>query len=102
MFSLALFLVLMLLFFFSILFSITITSLGDDGAGLYVSHASVCLFCIHNSVSYLSSSWCHRASVACDCGTTWTFHLSHVMRLWYFSSSVNSFFKRACVAIQWD
>ena len=23
------------------------------------------------------------------------------MRLWYFSSSVNSFFKRACAAIQW-
>ena len=28
-------------------------------------------------------------------------YLSHVMRLWYFSSSVNSFFKRACAAIQW-
>ena len=27
--------------------------------------------------------------------------MSHVMRLWYFSSSVNSFFKRACAAIQW-
>ena len=27
--------------------------------------------------------------------------LSHVMRLWYFSSSVNSFFKCACAAIQW-
>ena len=24
-----------------------------------------------------------------------------IMRLWYFSSSVNSFFKRACAAIQW-
>ena len=28
-------------------------------------------------------------------------NLSHVMRLWYFSSSVNSFFKRACAVIQW-
>ena len=28
-------------------------------------------------------------------------YLSHVMRLWYFSSSVNLFFKRACAAIQW-
>ena len=28
-------------------------------------------------------------------------HLSHVMRLWYFLSSVNAFFKRACAAIQW-
>ena len=27
------------------------------------------------------------------------YHLSHLMRLWYFSSSVNSFFKRACKAI---
>ena len=27
--------------------------------------------------------------------------MSHLMRLWYFSSSVNSFFKRACAAIQW-
>ena len=26
--------------------------------------------------------------------------LSHVNRLWYFSSSVNSFFKRTCAAIQ--
>ena len=28
--------------------------------------------------------------------------LSHVMRLWYFSSSVNSVIKRACAAIQSD
>ena len=28
-------------------------------------------------------------------------HLSHLMRLWNFSSSVNSFFKHACAAIQW-
>ena len=27
-------------------------------------------------------------------------HLSHLMRLWRFSPSVNSFFKRACAAIQ--
>ena len=27
--------------------------------------------------------------------------VSVVMRLWYFSSSVNSFFKRACAAIHW-
>ena len=26
---------------------------------------------------------------------------SHVVRLWYFSSCMNSFFKRACAAIQW-
>ena len=27
--------------------------------------------------------------------------ISQLMRLWHFSSSVNSFFKRACAAIQW-
>ena len=27
--------------------------------------------------------------------------ISHLMRLWYFLFSVNSFFKRACAAIQW-
>ena len=27
--------------------------------------------------------------------------MSQLMRLWYFSSSINSFFKRACTAIQW-
>ena len=28
-------------------------------------------------------------------------YLSHLMRLWLFSASVNSFLKRACAAIQW-
>ena len=28
-------------------------------------------------------------------------HISHLMRLWYFSSAVNSFFKHTCTAIQW-
>ena len=28
-------------------------------------------------------------------------YFSHLMRVWYFSSSVNSFFKRVCAAIQW-
>ena len=28
-------------------------------------------------------------------------HLSRLKRLWYFSSTVNSFFKRACAAIRW-
>ena len=28
-------------------------------------------------------------------------YLSHALRIWYFSSSVNSFFKVACAAIQW-
>ena len=28
-------------------------------------------------------------------------YLSQLMRLWHFSSSINSFFKRACAAFQW-
>ena len=33
--------------------------------------------------------------------TYFDLYLSHLMRLWYFSPSVNSFFKRACATIQW-
>ena len=29
-------------------------------------------------------------------------YMSRLMRLWHFSSSVNSFFKRPCADIQWD
>ena len=28
--------------------------------------------------------------------------MSHLLGIWYFSSSINSFFKRACAAIQWS
>ena len=30
------------------------------------------------------------------------YYLSHVMRLWHFLSSVHSFLKNACTAIQWS
>ena len=39
--------------------------------------------------------WCGRPSNSYKKGTT------HDIRLWYFSSSLNLFFKRACAAIQW-
>ena len=42
--------------FFS-LFSIVITSLWEEGAGLYASRAFVCLFCSY-FLSFFSSSWC--------------------------------------------
>ena len=32
---------------------------------------------------------------------SWTYIMSQLMRLWYVSSSVNSFFERACTAIRW-
>ena len=38
-----------------------------------------------------------RAGVCMHC----LLHLSHLTRLWHFSSSVNSLFKRTCAAIQW-
>ena len=52
------------------------------------------------TIRYLSSSWCQRRVVIFDCGTPWkSFEPSYeiMVRL----SSVNSFFKRACAAIQW-
>ena len=33
---------------------------------------------------------------------SWFTQMSHLMRLWYFSSSVNAFFKCTCTAIQWS
>ena len=56
MFSLAL---LFVLVFFSS-FSIVITSLREDRAGLCASRAFVCLFC------FFFSSWCQGLVTACD------------------------------------
>ena len=39
--------------------------------------------------------------LACVSGALCFWKLSHLMRLWRFSSSINSFFKRACAAIHW-
>ena len=41
---------------FSVLFSIMITSLGEDRAGLYASHAFAYLFCMRYLLSCFSSS----------------------------------------------
>ena len=41
----------------------------------------------------------HRFRVIRVCKRKLCVYMSHAMRLWYFSSSVNSFFKRACAAI---
>ena len=62
-------------FFFSVLFSIVINSPGKETAGLYASHAFVCLSCMCNFVSFFSSSWCHGLAAACDCGTSLPFDL---------------------------
>ena len=43
---------------FVIPFSIVITSLGEEGAGLYASRAFVCLLCTYKFLPFFSSSWC--------------------------------------------
>ena len=68
---------------------------------------STLLFCLHllgamlygkttlfkfKDYSIFSGIWTFTSVLRC---------LSHVMGLWYFSSSVNSFFKCACTTIQW-
>ena len=69
-------------------------------------------FFVQDLVPFLVDRECHGTCVLTATSSTehfnetlafiqWIDNLSHVMRLWYFSSSVNSFFKHACVAIQW-
>ena len=43
---------------FVIPFSIEITSLGEEGAGLCAYHAFIFLFCTCQFLSFFSSSWC--------------------------------------------
>ena len=50
----------------------------------------------HISTVTTVQAWC-----TCTVIDVYKTKLSRLMRLWYFSSSVNSFFKRACAAIQW-
>ena len=61
---------------FYISFSLVITSIGKDRAGLYASRAFVCLFCTCLFLSFFSSSWCRGLAVVCDCATVWTFLLT--------------------------
>ena len=56
-----------------------ITSLGEKGAGLCASVASVHLFVLYVLVFFLSvfsSSWCRGVATVCDCGIPWTFVLT--------------------------
>ena len=63
---------------FSVLFSIFITSLGEERAGIYASHAFVCSSCMRCFLVLVSSSCCRGSVTDCDCGTSWTFHLFFV------------------------
>ena len=64
-FTLSLALLFVLVFFSP--FSIVITSLGEERAGLYTFRAFVCLLCTR-FLSLFSSSWYQRMAAACDCG----------------------------------
>ena len=60
---------------------------------IYVALWSIAAQLLHGSSCWL------RSTIG---SLSWLrLYLSHLMRLWHFSSSVNSFFKRACAAIQW-
>ena len=50
---------------FRVLFSIVITSLGEERAGLCASRAFVFLFCARQCLSFFSSSWCQGLAAAC-------------------------------------
>ena len=77
------FILLFVLVFLFSPFSIVITSLGEEGAGLCASRAFVCLFCTRLFVSFFSSSWCQGLAAASDCGTPWTFLLTLLTRFPY-------------------
>ena len=63
---------------FFIVFSIVITSLGEEGGGMCASRAFVCLFCTCLFLTFFSSSWCRGLAAVCDCGTLdlWIFLLT--------------------------
>ena len=61
---------------FSVCFGIPITSLGEEGAGIYVSRTFVCLFCACMFLSFFSSSWRRWLAAVCDCGIPWIFLLT--------------------------
>ena len=68
--------VLLFFVFFSVLLSTVITSLGEERPGLCASRAFVYSFYKRRFLSFFSSSWCQGLTMACDCGTPWTFLLT--------------------------
>ena len=69
-FMLSLTLLLALKLLFSVLFRNQITSLGEEGSGLYASRAFVCLSCMHYCVCVCFSSLLLGVMVSCGlCGS---------------------------------
>ena len=56
-------------------------------------------------LSYIKTFWWKnillKILIQCNIKFDLQIYMRHLMRLWYFLSSVNSFFKCACPAIQW-
>ena len=67
---------------FFIPFSIVITSLGKEEAGLCTSGAFVCFVRV-SFCHFFSSSWCRGLAAVCDCGTPWTFLLTFFARVYF-------------------
>ena len=76
------------LVFFS-LFSIAITSLGEERANLSAFRTFVRFVCLDLSVS--SSSWGLGRAAVCDCGTPWTFLLPFSVDVLLFGKSTVSY-----------
>ena len=53
-------------------YSILITLLGEEGAGLCACHAFVCCYAHMNLRPFFSSSWCRGLAAASACGSSWT------------------------------
>ena len=66
-----------ILVFFS-LFSIVVTSLGEERAN-FIAFCMFVRFALVWFLSVSSSSWCLGRAAACDCGTPWTFLLPFLL-----------------------
>ena len=61
---------------FYVCFSILITSLGEEGAGLCASRTFVSLFCASIFFVLFLFLWVSRVAAVCDCGIPWIFLLT--------------------------
>ena len=69
---------------YKLIFSIIIISLGEERAGLYASHAFVCLSCMNYPFSFSLPLGVGGLAADCDCGTPWIFYSA----FWYVDQSL--------------
>ena len=72
-------LVLLFVYVFFCPFSILITLLGEEGAGLCAYRAFVCLLYKLKLCHVFSSSWCCGLAAASACGSSWIFLFTFLM-----------------------